>query len=86
MSSFSNPWGQISLQSTLHKLPLLTALVLEIGTYIGFSTMGWAEAVGPQGHVTGLEFSPEYAEIAKESFTKHGIKNAEVIVGDARES
>jgi predicted O-methyltransferase YrrM len=42
--------------------------------------MGWAEAVGPQGHVTGLEFSPEYADIAKETFTKHGIKNVEVIV------
>ena len=60
--------------------------VLEIGTYIGFSTMGWAEAVGPHGHVTGLEFSPEYAQVARESFAKYGVKNAEVIVGDARES
>jgi predicted O-methyltransferase YrrM len=48
--------------------------------------MGWAEAVGPQGQVTGLEFSPEYAQVAKESFAKYGVKNAEVIVGDARES
>jgi predicted O-methyltransferase YrrM len=48
--------------------------------------MGWAEAVGPQGHVTGLEFSPEYAQIARESFVKYGVTNTEIIVGDARES
>jgi predicted O-methyltransferase YrrM len=36
--------------------------------------------------VTSLEYSPEYAEIAEETFAKNGIKNAEVIVGDARES
>jgi len=60
--------------------------VLEIGTFIGFSTLGWASAVGPEGHVTTLEFSPEYASIAKESLDKYGAKNAEVIVGDAQES
>jgi predicted O-methyltransferase YrrM len=60
--------------------------VLEIGTFIGFSTLGWASAVGPEGHVTTLEFSPEYAAIARETFIKNGISNAEVIVGDARES
>jgi predicted O-methyltransferase YrrM len=60
--------------------------ILEIGVYIGFSTMGWAEAVGPDGHVTGLEFSPEYAKISEESFAKNGIKNIDIIVGDAKES
>ncbi|KIN07977.1 hypothetical protein OIDMADRAFT_99921 [Oidiodendron maius Zn] len=60
--------------------------ILEIGTFIGFSTMGWAKAVGPNGHVTGLEFSPEYAQIARESFAKYGVTNTEIIVGDARES
>jgi len=59
---------------------------LEIGTYIGFSTLGWASAVGPEGHVTALEFSPEYARIAEETFAKNGVTNTEVIVGDARES
>lgn len=48
--------------------------------------MGWAEAVGPHGHVTGLEFSAEYADIARQSFAKHGVTNAEFIIGDARES
>jgi tRNA A58 N-methylase Trm61 len=48
--------------------------------------MGWAEAVGPHGQVTGLEFSPEYAQVARDSFTKHGVTNADIIVGDGRES
>ncbi|KUJ09255.1 O-methyltransferase-like protein [Mollisia scopiformis] len=60
--------------------------VLEIGTFIGFSTMGWSEAVSTNGHVTALEFSPEYAQIAEEAFAKNSITNIEVIVGDARES
>jgi len=60
--------------------------ILEIGTYIGFSTLAWASAVGPEGHVTALEFSPEYAAIAEETFAKNGISNTEVIIGDARES
>ncbi|TGO74846.1 hypothetical protein BELL_0252g00100 [Botrytis elliptica] len=44
--------------------------ILEIGTYIGFSTMGWSEAVGPEGH----------------TFSKNNLSNVEVLVGDARES
>jgi len=60
--------------------------ILEIGSYIGFSTMVWVDAVGPDGHVTALEFEPSYAKIAEETFSKNGIKNAEVIIGDAKES
>jgi predicted O-methyltransferase YrrM len=36
--------------------------------------------------VTALEFSPEYAAIAEEGFAKNGIKNVDVVVGDATES
>jgi len=60
--------------------------ILEIGTFIGFSTMGWAHAVGPSGHVTALEFSPEYASLAEENFAKNNIKNIQVLVGDAKDS
>ena len=60
--------------------------MLEIGTYIGFSTLAWAEAVGPTGHVTTLEYEPEYATIAKANFDRQGLKNTEIIVGDAGES
>lgn len=48
--------------------------------------MGWSSAVGENGHVTALEFSPEYAAIAEEAFAKNGIKNVDIVVGDATES
>ncbi|KAI9649238.1 hypothetical protein NHQ30_001806 [Ciborinia camelliae] len=49
-------------------------------------SQAWSEAVGPEGHVTGLEFSPEYAETAREAFTKNNLNNIEILTGDARES
>jgi predicted O-methyltransferase YrrM len=60
--------------------------VLEIGTFIGFSTMAWSTAVGPDGHVTALEFVPAYAKLAEEAWAKDGIENCEILVGDAAES
>jgi predicted O-methyltransferase YrrM len=48
--------------------------------------MAWAEAVGPNGHVTALEFEPAYAKLAEEAWAKDGIENCEILVGDAAES
>jgi predicted O-methyltransferase YrrM len=48
--------------------------------------MAWASAVGPDGHVTALEYSPEWAKLAEEAWAKDDIKNCEVIIGDAAES
>jgi tRNA A58 N-methylase Trm61 len=48
--------------------------------------MCWAQAVGPSGHVTTLEYSPEYASQAEKEFKENGIKNIEVLVGDANQS
>ncbi|KAH8671445.1 O-methyltransferase [Xylariales sp. PMI_506] len=56
--------------------------VLEIGVYLGFSSMVWSHAVGPDGTVTGLEYDPEYAASAQATFAAAGIKNASVVVGD----
>lgn len=64
--------------------PLL--LVLEIGTYVGYSAAGWSHAVGADGGVMTLEFSPVYARDARENFEKYNIKNVHVIVGDANET
>lgn len=47
--------------------------------------MGWSEAVGPEGHVTSLEYVPKYAQLAQETWTAKGFKNIEVIVGPAQE-
>lgn len=60
--------------------------ILEIGCFVGFSALGWSEAVGKDGHVTTLEFDAEYAQTAKDVWMKNNITNVEVIVGDARES
>lgn len=57
--------------------------LLEIGTSIGYSTLCRAHAVGPSGHVTTLKYSPEYTSLAKKEFEKNGVKNVQVIVGDA---
>lgn len=48
--------------------------------------MVWSHAVGPEGKVTGLEFSPEYAREAEEAFKANGVENVEVIVGDGLET
>jgi len=53
---------------------------------VGFSAMVWSHAVGPEGHVTTLEFDSKFAEISKRAWAKEGITNIDVIVGDARES
>jgi predicted O-methyltransferase YrrM len=59
--------------------------VLEIGVYLGFSLLVWLDAVGPDGFVTGLELSREYAQRAEEKLQERKAKNAEVLVGDALE-
>lgn len=57
--------------------------VLEIGTFLGYSALVWAHAVGNDGSVTTLEFSPEYAAAARDNFKKHGADNVRVVEGDA---
>lgn len=60
--------------------------VLEIGTFIGFSAMVWAHAVGKDGKVTTLEFEEEYAVEARKALKENGVENVEVIKGDALET
>lgn len=59
--------------------------MLEIGSFVGFSLAVWAHAVGPDGHVTGLEINPDYAKQSREKLTGSGYHNVEVVEGDARE-
>ena len=63
-----------------------TTTVLEVGVFVGYSSLVWAHAVGPDGKVTGLEFKPEYAQKARETFERFGVKNVEIINGDAVET
>lgn len=62
------------------------SLVIDVGVFVGYSAMVWSHAVGPQGHVTGLEISPEFAREADEAFAANGIDNIETVVGDASET
>lgn len=57
--------------------------VLEIGVYVGYSSMVWSHAVGSQGSVVGLEFSPDYAGEARRALEKNGVGNVEIVEGDA---
>ncbi|KPM39291.1 hypothetical protein AK830_g7270 [Neonectria ditissima] len=59
--------------------------VLEVGTFVGFSVAVWADAVGPNGFVTGLERSPEYAKLARDQLKSRGWHNAQILEGDACE-
>ena len=57
--------------------------ILEFGTYIGVSTLFWAEAVGTSGKVKTVEIGEEFCRIAKNNFEKNKAKNIEIINEDA---
>lgn len=48
--------------------------------------MVWSDAVGPAGRVVGLELSDEYAAIARRGLADNGVRNVEVVIGDAASS
>ncbi|KAJ3493049.1 hypothetical protein NLG97_g4985 [Lecanicillium saksenae] len=60
--------------------------VLEIGLYVGLSSLVWSSAVGNDGKVTGLEVDASFAAKARQNIQNHGVENVEVIVGDALET
>ena len=64
----------------------LTRTVLEVGTYVGFSAAAWSHAVGETGSVTTLERSKEYADLARRRLDQLGMKNVQVVEGDALET
>lgn len=57
--------------------------ILEVGVFVGYSSMVWSHAVGAAGKVVGLEFSPEYAGSAREALASRGFGNVEIVEGDA---
>lgn len=60
--------------------------MLEIGVFLGYSAMVWSEAVGPDGLVTGLEYSAEFAAVAQKGFDDNNITNVDLILGPAAET
>lgn len=64
--------------------------VLEFGTLAGYSTLWFADAVGPEGHVTTLEIDPAHAAVARENFARagvaHRVRLIEGAAGDSAEA
>jgi predicted O-methyltransferase YrrM len=61
--------------------------VLEFGTLAGYSTLWFAEAVGPEGHVTTLEIDPAHATVARANFASAGVAHrVRLIEGPAADS
>lgn len=57
--------------------------VIEAGSGTGANFANLVKAVGPTGKVTGVELSPEMAEVARERIAKMGWKNVEIRMGPA---
>ena len=78
--------------NTLHFYQLLIRLgryerVLELGTFIGVSTLFLAEAVGERGKVTSVELGQEFYHIARANLARSGYAaRVELIKGCAVET
>jgi SAM-dependent methyltransferase len=63
--------------------PLATAqvkpgeTVLDLGSGAGFDAFIAAQAVGPEGHVIGVDMTPEMVAQARENAVKAGVENVE---------
>lgn len=60
--------------------------ILEIGTYVGYSTLCLAEGLNEDGKIITLDIQPETNRVAKEFWAKSGLNNKiESHLGDALE-
>ena len=58
--------------------------ILEIGTFTGYSTLCFAEAIEEDAKIYTIEVNPEYCYISDEYFSRSGLKDKIVqIMGDA---
>jgi SAM-dependent methyltransferase len=58
--------------------------VLDIGCGTGVTTEPYARAVGPSGHVTGVDISGPMLEAARQRLAGRGIANVELLLADAQ--
>ena len=70
----SNPLIEPTVCSAIHALELpLGSRGLDAGCGIGLQALLFAKAVGPSGHVTGLDMSPEFLLHAEETVRECGL-------------
>jgi SAM-dependent methyltransferase len=58
--------------------------VLDIGFGTGVTTVPFAQAVGPTGHVTGVDISRPMLEAAQRRVAEEGLGNVELLLADAQ--
>ena len=58
--------------------------VLDIGCGTGVTTVPYAQAVGPSGHVTGADISRPMLDAARRRVEEHGLANVELLLADAQ--
>ncbi len=56
--------------------------VVDLGTGTGWNLTRLAEAVGPTGHVIGVDISPEMLDRARRRTESHGLDNVDLIEAD----
>ena len=59
-------------------------LVLDIGCGTGVTTEPYAVAVGPQGHVTGVDISRPMLDAATKRMAERGLANVTLMLADAQ--
>jgi SAM-dependent methyltransferase len=58
--------------------------VLDVGCGTGVTTQPYAEAVGPTGHVTGIDISQPMLDAARRRIDAAGLKNVTLMLADAQ--
>jgi len=79
------PPEQVALLSIL-TASLGARLVVEVGTFTGFSTLGLARGLAAGGKVITIDISEEWTAIAAEHWTRAGVRDRiDLRIGPARE-
>ena len=75
-------WEQISSRTVALASPVPGESVLDVACGTGPSVVAAARAVGPDGHVLGVDYADQMLAIAQEKVTVAGLANVELRAGD----
>jgi SAM-dependent methyltransferase len=75
-------WEQISSRTVALASPAGGESVLDVACGTGPSVVAAARAVGPAGHVLGIDYADQMLAIAREKVTVAGLANVELRPGD----
>ena len=75
-------WEQLSSRTVALASPVPGESVLDVACGTGPSVVAAARAVGPDGHVLGIDYADQMLAIAREKVTVAGLANVELRTGD----